>query len=175
MKLTPRGFTLVELMIVIAIIGILAAALFPSLTSYLARGRDTSRVSAIKEISTGIAAFNVDRSTFPAGTSNGVSGPTVAECVSANTLSGYVPKLPVDPTATRTSNCGTAGLYGYGTGLDNGTISVLLSAVMENPNGGNSSNATGVNNYQGNALTPTQMAVTAGTSKGAGSGYVIRN
>jgi type II secretion system protein G len=133
MKLTPRGFTLVELMIVIAIIGILAAALFPSLTSYLARGRDTSRVSAIKEISTGIAAFNVDKSTFPGGT-NGAAAIT-AECVHSGNLSAYVPKLPIDPTATRISNCGRAGLYGYGTGLDNGTISVLLSAVMENPNG----------------------------------------
>ena len=133
MKLTPRGFTLVELMIVIAIIGILAAALFPSLTSYLARGRDTSRVSAIKEISTGIAAFNVDKSTFPGGTNNAGAG--AFECVSSGNLSSYVPKLPVDPTATRTANCNTAGLYGYGTGLDNGTISVLLSAVMENPSG----------------------------------------
>jgi prepilin-type N-terminal cleavage/methylation domain-containing protein len=114
MKLTSRGFTLVELMIVIAIIGILAAALFPSLTSYLARGRDTSRVSAIKEISTGIAAYNVDKSSFPAGTTNAVPASAAvgaAECVSALTLSGYVPKLPVDPTATRTTNCGTAGLY----------------------------------------------------------------
>lgn len=140
MKLAPRGFTLVELMIVIAIIGILAAALFPSLTSYLARGRDTSRVSAIKEISTGIAAYNVDQSSFPAGTNNTSSG--TAECVNSGTLSKYVPKLPTDPTAIRAANCGTAGLYGYGTGVDVGTISVLLSAVMENPSGGNSSDNT---------------------------------
>ena len=132
-QLTSRGFTLVELMIVIAIIGILAAALFPSLTSYLARGRDTSRVSAIKEISTGIAAYNVDKSVFPGGVNNVVG--IGAECVHSGNLVQYVPKLPVDPTATRTTNCGTAGLYGYGTGLDNGTISVLLSATMENPSG----------------------------------------
>jgi prepilin-type N-terminal cleavage/methylation domain-containing protein len=38
---TQKGFTLVEIMIVIAIIGVLAAALFPSLTSYISRAQDT--------------------------------------------------------------------------------------------------------------------------------------
>jgi prepilin-type N-terminal cleavage/methylation domain-containing protein len=65
MKLTSKGFTLVELMIVIAIIGILAAALFPSLTSYLARGRDTSRVAAVKEIVSAVTIFSLEKLYLP--------------------------------------------------------------------------------------------------------------
>lgn len=36
-----KGFTIIELMIVIAIIGVLAAAFYPSLTMYLSRAEDT--------------------------------------------------------------------------------------------------------------------------------------
>ena len=35
---TPRGFTLVELMIVVAVVAILAAVAYPSYTRYVARG-----------------------------------------------------------------------------------------------------------------------------------------
>jgi type IV pilus assembly protein PilE len=65
MKLTTRGFTLVELMIVIAIIGILAASLFPSLTGYLKRSRDAARTSHLKDISNAVGAYYSDKETYP--------------------------------------------------------------------------------------------------------------
>jgi prepilin-type N-terminal cleavage/methylation domain-containing protein len=55
-----KGFTLVELMIVIAIIGILAAALFPALTSYLSRGRDTKKIAEIKQLNTALIVYKID-------------------------------------------------------------------------------------------------------------------
>ena len=51
-------------MIVIGVIGILAAALFPSLSSYLSRGRDTAKISEIKQLNTALISYQVDKSTF---------------------------------------------------------------------------------------------------------------
>ena len=51
-------------MIVIGIIGILAASLYPSLTSYLARGRDTAKIAEIKQINTAILSYQTDKSTY---------------------------------------------------------------------------------------------------------------
>ena len=55
-----KGFTMVELMIVIAIIGVLAVALIPTLTGAQAKARDTSRISGVTNASTSMTAFATD-------------------------------------------------------------------------------------------------------------------
>lgn len=53
-------------MIVVAMIGVLAAALFPNMTGYLKRARDAARASDLNNIATGIAAYEIDKESLPA-------------------------------------------------------------------------------------------------------------
>ena len=47
---TARGFTLIELMIVVAVLAILAAVAFPSYTNYIQRGKITEATSSLSEL-----------------------------------------------------------------------------------------------------------------------------
>jgi prepilin-type N-terminal cleavage/methylation domain-containing protein len=68
MTLRPRGFTLVELIIVIAIIAILVAAIVPQMTAYYARGRDVERLSDIKSMSSKFQDYNRVYGVYPSNT-----------------------------------------------------------------------------------------------------------
>jgi general secretion pathway protein G len=63
--LKKPAFTLVEMLIVIVIIGILAAALIPRLTSARSRANDTARKADLQQIATAIVAYQLDAKTFP--------------------------------------------------------------------------------------------------------------
>ena len=60
-----KWFTLIELMIVIGIIGILAAALFPSLNSYLARSRDVTLMTQAKYLMQSMELYKSDKGYYP--------------------------------------------------------------------------------------------------------------
>ena len=55
-----RGFTLIELLVVIAIIAILAAILFPVFARAREKARQTSCLSNVRQIMTGITMYNSD-------------------------------------------------------------------------------------------------------------------
>ena len=67
MKSVQKGFTLIELMIVVAIIGILAAIAIPAYQNYTIRSQVTEGLSLADGWKTGIAEFYAQNGTFPTG------------------------------------------------------------------------------------------------------------
>ena len=66
MQQKQRGFTLIELMIVVAIIGILAAIAIPSYQDYTARAQVSEAVSLTAGLKTPLAEYYQTRGSFPA-------------------------------------------------------------------------------------------------------------
>jgi len=87
MKKIQQGFTLIELMIVVAIIGILAAVAIPSYQDYTARAQVSEAMSLTSAFKTPLAEWYADSGgwpTAPGSVSQTLSGKYVASIAFVN-------------------------------------------------------------------------------------------
>lgn len=62
---TLKAFTLIEMLIVIVIIGILAAALIPRLSNARGRANDTARKATLSQVAAALVSHQIDKWYFP--------------------------------------------------------------------------------------------------------------
>ncbi len=146
---TQRGFTIIELLVVVAIIGLLSSVVLSSLAEARAKARDTERLQELRQVQTALEQYRTTYGQFPA---TGTSGNPVlrAQCAGlpeTGTLtgaSGWVPNvaptfisvLPADPKPGAT---GTGQCYAYMSDGANyllvayGTVEILRGAKNPAP------------------------------------------
>lgn len=77
-NLNRSGFTIVELLIVIVVIGILAGLVFVQFNNVQGRARDSERKADIRLIESKLAEYRADNSSYPAALSDLPDTPTDA-------------------------------------------------------------------------------------------------
>jgi type IV pilus assembly protein PilA len=86
-----KGFTLIELMIVVAIIAVLAALALPAYQDYVARAQVAEGYSLASDARTAIVVYHADRSAYPA------DNPDAGLAIPTSISGRYVESVTVGP------------------------------------------------------------------------------
>jgi type IV pilus assembly protein PilA len=151
MKSIQKGFTLIELMIVVAIIGILAAVAIPAYQDYTIRTQVSEGLAMASEAKTAINEYRVNRGTMPTtNTSAGLAAPTAI-------VGNYVTQIDV--------NTGVIVIT-YGNNVNAAVATQTLALSPATP-GGNATSSSPLVWVCGNGVAPaTVTEITAGAAAG---------
>jgi general secretion pathway protein G len=134
-RLAQKGFTLIEMLVVISIIGILATLVAANLNSARSRARDAQRKSDIKNIATALRIYYNDNSSYPANDASyqmRACDPGTASCVWGSQwnigTTVYMQTLPGDPLSPSQEYRYTMGSVADPADSD----SYILQACLEN-------------------------------------------
>ena len=100
-----RAFTLVEMLLVVTIIGILAAIVIPKMVGRSEQAREAAARADIASMKTALDAFEVDNGYYPKG-NNGLADLIQSPRDARNWHGPYLEKIPIDPW-------GNAYIYQY--------------------------------------------------------------
>ncbi len=121
MKKYQQGFTLIELMIVVAIIGILAAIAIPAYQDYTVRAKITEAVNAAAPAKTSLAEYLISQNAYPADAS--------AAGFTTNIDSKYVRSVKYNGDASGGTINVTIKGVAVGGGLADNDEAVILSPI----------------------------------------------